>query len=67
VVEAAGNGDLQGARRLIEDGADVNAGGDHDRKAVTGADRSIADRDGVTPLQHARRRGYEAMVEALEG
>ncbi|MCR4266811.1 ankyrin repeat domain-containing protein [Nitratireductor sp. ZSWI3] len=31
-----------------------------------GADRSIADRDGVTPLEHARSRGYSQMVEMLE-
>jgi ankyrin repeat protein len=31
-----------------------------------GADRSIADRDGVTPLAHARARGYSAMVDLLE-
>ncbi|MGD9481056.1 ankyrin repeat domain-containing protein [Shinella sp. G-2] len=31
-----------------------------------GADASIADRDGVTPLSHARARGYTAMVELLE-
>ncbi|MDV6373149.1 ankyrin repeat domain-containing protein [Deinococcus arenicola] len=31
-----------------------------------GADRKIADRDGVTPLQHARQRGYGAMVKLLE-
>jgi ankyrin repeat protein len=31
-----------------------------------GADRSIADRDGVTPLQHARARGYSEIVELLE-
>lgn len=30
-----------------------------------GADRSIADRDGVTPLQHARARGYDAIVAIL--
>ncbi|HET7480652.1 MAG TPA: ankyrin repeat domain-containing protein [Rubrobacteraceae bacterium] len=36
-------------RTLVEAGADVN----------------IADRDGVTPLQHARERGYGAMVEIL--
>jgi ankyrin repeat protein len=33
---------------------------------VAGADRSIADREGVTPLEHARRRGYGAMVRLLE-
>jgi ankyrin repeat protein len=37
-------------RRLVDGGADVN----------------IADRDGVTPLAHARQRGYAAMVEILE-
>jgi uncharacterized protein len=31
-----------------------------------GADVSIADRDGVTPLQHARRRGYAEIVRTLE-
>jgi ankyrin repeat protein len=37
-------------RLLVEAGANVN----------------IADRDGVTPLQHARRRGFAAMVRILE-
>lgn len=31
-----------------------------------GADRRIADRQGITPLDHARRRGYAAMVTILE-
>jgi ankyrin repeat protein len=31
-----------------------------------GADRSIADREGVTPLEHARRRGYADIVALLE-
>ena len=31
-----------------------------------GANVSIADRDGVTPLIHARRRGYTEMVTILE-
>lgn len=36
------------------------------RALVTaGADRSIADRDGVTPLQHAGARGFEAMATIL--
>ena len=30
-----------------------------------GADREIADNDGVTPLQHARQRGYSSMIELL--
>jgi ankyrin repeat protein len=30
-----------------------------------GADRTIADRDGVTPLQHAEARGYEKVAEIL--
>jgi hypothetical protein len=37
-------------RALVEAGADVN----------------IADRRGVTPLQHARRRGYSEMARILE-
>ena len=31
-----------------------------------GADRSIADKDGVTPLEHARRLGFAEMVALLE-
>ncbi|MNG24390.1 Ankyrin repeats (3 copies) [compost metagenome] len=31
-----------------------------------GADVNIADKDGVTPLAHARERGYTAMVKILE-
>ena len=31
-----------------------------------GADRTLADRDGITPLQHAKARGYAEMVERLE-
>ena len=31
-----------------------------------GADPSIADGDGVTPLAHARERGHQEMVELLE-
>lgn len=31
-----------------------------------GADKTIADRDGVTPLQHAMSRGYAEMVEILK-
>jgi len=31
-----------------------------------GADVNLADRDGVTPLQHAKRRGYTAMMRLLE-
>lgn len=32
-----------------------------------GADQSIGDSDGVTPLEHARARGYAEMVAILEG
>jgi len=36
------------------------------RALVTaGADRTIADRNGVTPLQHAQARGYREMIEFL--
>jgi hypothetical protein len=30
------------------------------------ANVSIPDRDGVTPLAHAQRRGYDAMVRILQ-
>jgi uncharacterized protein len=32
-----------------------------------GADRSIADKNGVTPLEHARQRGYAEIVKLLDG
>lgn len=32
---------------------------------AAGADRTIADADGVTALEHARRRGYDAMAALL--
>lgn len=31
-----------------------------------GADVNIADNEGVTPLEHARKRGYDEMVKILE-
>lgn len=31
-----------------------------------GADATIADRDGTTPLQHAQRRGYSEIAEIIE-
>jgi len=31
-----------------------------------GANRAIADRQGVTPLTHARAKGYEAIIALLE-
>jgi len=34
--------------------------------AEAGADRTITDRQGLTPLDHARRRGYAQMVAILE-
>ncbi len=47
-----------------------DGGADHqavlDALLDAGADRTLADRDGVTPLQHAQARGYAAMVERLE-
>ena len=48
-----GNGDAKHTatvKALVEAGADVN----------------IADRQGITPLQHARRRGYVEMARILE-
>lgn len=47
-----------------------DGGPDHqavlDALLTAGADRSLADRDGVTPLEHARARGFTEMVERLE-
>lgn len=34
---------------------------------AAGADRSIADRDGVTALEHAERRGQDAVAALLQG
>ena len=34
---------------------------------AAGADRSIPDKDGVTALDHARARGYTALVRLLQG
>jgi len=38
-----------------------------DALVKAGANAGIADRAGVTPLMHARRRGYTAMIAILEG
>jgi len=35
--------------------------------AAAGADVNLADRQGATPLAHARRRGFAEMVRILEG
>ena len=47
-----------------------DGGPDHlavlDALLSAGADRSLADREGVTPLQHAKARGFTEMVERLE-
>lgn len=46
-----------------------DGGPDHlavlDALLSAGADRSLADRDGVTPLEQAERRGFTAMAERL--
>jgi len=46
-----------------------DGGPDHqvvlDALLSAGADRSLADRDGVTPLQHAEALGFKEMVERL--
>ncbi|SDE66914.1 ankyrin repeat domain-containing protein [Ruegeria marina] len=47
-----------------------DGGADHqavlDALLSAGADRSIADRDGVTPLRHAEARGFTEMVQRLQ-
>jgi ankyrin repeat protein len=46
-----------------------DGGADHqavlDALLSAGADRSLADRDGVTPLQHAEARGFNEMAQRL--
>lgn len=46
-----------------------DGGQDHqavlDALLTAGADRSLADRDGVTPLEHAEARGFAEMAERL--
>ena len=55
---------------LIEAVVLGDGGADHIRTVQilvdAGADNSIGDRDGVTPLQHATSRGYAEMVEILK-
>lgn len=55
---------------LIEAVVLGDGGRDHIRTVEilvkAGADKSIPDRDGVTPLQHAQARGYEEMVMLLK-
>jgi len=55
---------------LIEAVVLGDGGPDHQRTARVlldaGADRTIADRQGRTPLQLAKQRGYTAMVELLD-
>lgn len=47
-----------------------DGGPDHlgvlDALLTAGADRTLADRNGVTPLEHARNRGFAKMVQRLE-
>ncbi len=47
-----------------------NGGPDHQQCVQilkdAGADINIADKDGVTPLQHARQKGYKEIVRILE-
>jgi hypothetical protein len=47
-----------------------DGGPDHqavlDALLSAGADRTLADRDGVTPLQHAEARGFTEIVERLK-
>jgi ankyrin repeat protein len=49
VLSDGGPRHQQIVQRLIDHGADIN----------------IADKEGVTPLQHARRRGYTAIADML--
>jgi len=54
---------------LIESVVLGDGGEDHIKTArfllAAGADKTIGDRDGVTPLEHAVSRGYQEMVQLL--
>jgi hypothetical protein len=48
---------------------DLRRAGDQDEKrdsAARGANVNLADRDGVTPLAHARKHNYRAITAILE-
>lgn len=49
VLGDGGSDHLKAARHLVE----------------AGADKAIGDRDGVTPLEHAKKRGYTEMIKVL--
>ena len=51
VVLAAHKGDVAAIRDLI----------------AGGADRAIGDRHGITPIEHARARGFDDLVAILAG
>ena len=87
LIRAAERGNVRIVRRLLETDIDVDhvnrlgwtalleaiilgEGGPAHTETVralvdAGADVRIADGDGVTPLAHARRRGYDAIVAIL--
>ncbi len=54
---------------LIESVVLGDGGPNHIKTALAlvkaGADKTIGDRDGVTPLEHAQRRGYSEMIKIL--
>ena len=54
---------------LIEAVVLGDGGPDHVKRVralvKAGADRAIADRDGVTPLQHAQARRYDEIIAIL--
>jgi hypothetical protein len=57
-----GHGQADRDRRLIA----AARAGDTAAARKLGVNVNIADRDGVTPLAHAKRRGYAEMVRILE-
>ncbi len=68
LIDAAAAGDVDSLRALLETSElDLNVRDARGRTALMahGADVTIADGDGVTPLQHARQRGYREIEAQL--
>jgi len=62
---STGSADRADRGRVLSDGGKVHT--EIVKLLVdAGANVNIADRDGVTPLVHARRRGYSEMATILE-
>jgi ankyrin repeat protein len=75
LIRAADRGHVEIIRELLRtallEAVILGNGGERHTESVrllvgAGANVNLADRDGITPLMHARRRGFSAMIEILE-